>query len=267
MIYLTGVRNPAMDTFAGAGGERGPCPVGLLITPASAGLLATPGIQNLYAWVGLDNGCFSEAGRRACTPERFRATFDKCLSLWGDNLLYVAVPDVVHMTPKGPVGDWPATLAKFAEWAPVLRTWSEFVPLAIVLQDGATIESVPWSEVAAVFVGGSTDWKLGAEAEAICKHARRLGKWVHVGRVNSEKRMIRAAAMGADSADGTYLMYAAGEKAKKDPRAEAARVAGWAVAANDMLAREADPFEGLAEMMVAAGETDPWSDLVPMSGY
>ena len=33
--------------------------------------------------------------------------------------------------------------------------------------------------------------------------AKRAGKWIHVGRVNSERRIRWAASLGADSIDGT----------------------------------------------------------------
>ena len=60
-----------------------------------------------------------------------------------------------------------------------------------------------------MFVGGSTEFKLGPVAAALCQEAKARGLWVHVGRVNSRKRLRYSASIGADSADGTYLVYGA----------------------------------------------------------
>jgi len=74
-----------------------------------------------------------------------------------------------------------------------------------VLQDGATPESVPWDELAAVFVGASTRWKLSRSAELLIRMARSRGLWTHVGRVNTMGRLARVEAMGAHSIDGSQF--------------------------------------------------------------
>ncbi len=81
------------------------------------------------------------------------------------------------------------------------------MPLAIVLQDGATVETVPWDEVGAVFVGGTTEWKLGSEVRSIVAEANARRIWAHMGRVNSHRRLRYADWIGCDSADGTYLVF------------------------------------------------------------
>jgi hypothetical protein len=58
-----------------------------------------------------------------------------------------------------------------------------------------------------LFIGGDTEWKLGPVASDLAAQAKRRGKWVHMGRVNSEKRLRYADAIGCDSADGTYLTF------------------------------------------------------------
>jgi len=80
-------------------------------------------------------------------------------------------------------------------------------PAAFVVQDGATIDTVPWDTFDVLFVGGSTEFKLGAQARALIWHAKSRGMWVHCGRVNSNKRYRLMAALGVDSADGTYLKH------------------------------------------------------------
>ena len=113
---------------------------------------------------------------------------------------FVTVPDVV--------ADADATAHLFDHYAPAVA--DRGLPLAYVLQDGVLPEDVPWSAIAAVFVGGSTDWKLGEAARACVVEAKRRGKWAHMGRVNTLRRIRRAASIGCDSIDGTsYVKYRA----------------------------------------------------------
>lgn len=105
--------------------------------------------------------------------------------------LFVTVPDVV--------GNAHETRWRFANWYPVLKPFR--LPLAYVLQDGEI--TPPWPLIAAVFVGGSTAFKVGPEARAFIAEAQRLGKWVHMGRVNTVRRMMYAQQIGVDSVDGS----------------------------------------------------------------
>lgn len=59
----------------------------------------------------------------------------------------------------------------------------------------------------AVFIGGSTPWKLSPAAANLAAYAREHGKSVHMGQVNSLRRLRYAASIGAGSADGTYLAF------------------------------------------------------------
>ena len=111
--------------------------------------------------------------------------------------LFAALPDIV--------GDWEGTLVRSMPWVSQVRALG--YPVAIVLQDGATPETVPWGRIDAVFVGGSTEWKLGLQARRIVAEAKRRGLWAHMGRVNSERRLRYAKHIGCDSADGTYLSF------------------------------------------------------------
>jgi hypothetical protein len=58
-----------------------------------------------------------------------------------------------------------------------------------------------------LFLGGDTVWKLGEHARALTTEARQRGKWVHMGRVNSYKRLKYAHDIGCQSADGTYVAF------------------------------------------------------------
>lgn len=106
---------------------------------------------------------------------------------------FVAVPDVV--------GSARRTIEVFDHWAPALQEW----PLAFVCQNGIDNMPIPWDRIAAIFIGGSNDFKLGPSAARCIKAAKAIGKWCHVGRVNTPGRFEYFEKLGADSCDGTGL--------------------------------------------------------------
>jgi hypothetical protein len=113
-----------------------------------------------------------------------------------DRCRFVVAPDVV--------ADHEATLHRST---PLLAKIRSLAPVAFVAQNGATPAWVPWPTFDALFIGGDTAWKLGADARDLVKVARRNGKHVHMGRVNSAKRTLYAERIGCDSADGTYIAF------------------------------------------------------------
>lgn len=148
---------------------------------------------------GADNNCLQgfDLDRWMAMCEGLRAA---------RRLRFVAAPDAVELTPRGPRGSWEGTLWLFRRFAPWLR--SRGLPVAIVSQDGAIVETVPWDAIDALFVGGSDAHKCGPEAAYLIAAAKRRGKWVHVGRVNSKKRIDSFRTLGwldgfqPDSFDG-----------------------------------------------------------------
>lgn len=136
---------------------------------------------------GIDNGAFAKSGFE---PNAFMRTVEK-MEGERDDCLFVAVPDVV--------GEAMRTLEMFEHWAPKLRGW----PLAFVAQDGIEHVKIPWVEVAAVFIGGGDHFKMSGHAAAVVRTARAMGKWVHVGRINTPERMDRFISLNMDSCDGT----------------------------------------------------------------
>lgn len=85
------------------------------------------------------------------------------------------------------VADADATLRRFRVWEPAIHGLG--LPVALVLQDGITAERVPWDRIEAVFVGGSTHWKLSPIVIELLEEAGRRGMWRHVGRVNTLRRI------------------------------------------------------------------------------
>lgn len=151
------------------------------------GRLMRPGNGNLpddLPW-GCDNAAFT-----GFDEPRFRKMLDRMVLFPGCS--WVACPDVV--------GDATASLAQFRVWEPRLHAMG--FPVALVSQDGLTIAATPWESFECLFVGGSDSHKLGGEAQSLAREAKRLGKSVHVGRVNSIARMTYCRSIGADSFDG-----------------------------------------------------------------
>lgn len=145
-----------------------------------------------------DNGAFSQT--RTFEPDRWHAWLAKQPT---DGCLFAVVPDVV--------GDHAATLELWHEWATIVRDLGHRP--AFVLQDGCGPGDIP-VDTDCVFVGGSTDYKLSFQAVACMKAAKERGCWVHVGRVNSRRRIRWCAdiltAGGepvVDSVDGTFLAF------------------------------------------------------------
>ena len=111
--------------------------------------------------------------------------------------LWATAPDVIC----DPVG----TLVESRPWLPRMRSLG--VPAAFVGRDGCENGLVPWAEFDVLFLGGSTEWKIGPAAGALAQEAVARGKRVHMGRVNSLKRLRIAQSFGCSSADGTYLCF------------------------------------------------------------
>lgn len=158
------------------------CPVEQFLSPDKR--FKRERIESRFA---IDNGAFSgfDADAFNTLLERERPRRDLCR--------FVAVPDVV--------GSARRTLEVFEHWKEHLCDW----PLAVVCQDGQENLPIPWKAIEAVFIGGSTEWKMSQHAVACIKAAKAIGKWVHVGRVNTPGRFEYFQQLGADSIDGTGL--------------------------------------------------------------
>lgn len=153
--------------------------------------LRTPLTQYALAGVpwALENGCFKEFDR----PCWLRMLEHAERIMWeqdGSRPVFVTLPDIV--------GDAQRTVELFDAFK--LRT-NEF-PRALVLQNGIERVRIPWDDLAAVFIGGDDAFKCSPQAVAAAKTAKMLGKWVHIGRVNTAARVESWMGL-ADSLDGS----------------------------------------------------------------
>lgn len=155
--------------------------LGQMVTPISGNRLTAP------RWA-LDNGCFSDSWN----PDRWVATLDRYRSTPG--CLFAVVPDAV--------GDADETNRLWARWHGQVR--NRGYRAAYVGQNGC--RSIPAS-AGVFFIGGDTEWKLGPDARRLAAQAKDRGMWVHMGRVNTLRRLRYAARIGCDSVDGTYLAF------------------------------------------------------------
>jgi hypothetical protein len=162
------------------------------------GCITTPRQGNIIDsdWdIMADNGCFSDKWER----EEW--------SSWLDTLpkttRFVVAPDAYD-----PLGgeSHKATLKLWKEYAPIIR--EKGLTPAFVCQPGSVPSTIP-RDAEVLFIGGvvGIKWKLGPEARACAKWGKDNGKWVHMGRVNTRKRLRVALEFGCDSVDGTSLIY------------------------------------------------------------
>lgn len=159
--------------------------LGILTTPSNRNSVKTI-VQTGLPWA-VDNGAFS-----GFDAERFRRLLRRVSGQ--PRLLWVACPDVV--------GDAKRTLELFGLWGPELVAAG--VPVAFIGQDGQEDLSLPlWDEFCAFFVGGTTRWKLSQAAADLARECKSRGKLLHMGRVNSRRRIQAAFDLGCDSVDGS----------------------------------------------------------------
>jgi hypothetical protein len=158
---------------------------GLMLSPAD--VLRTEGFEN-YA---LDNGAWTAYQQKQQWDE---AAFVDAVERFGKNARFIVAPDIV-------AGGF-ESLARSFEW-----TYRLPGRVLVPVQDGISVEDLDqsplWDRIG-IFVGGTTDWKLRT-LPYWGRFARRVGCYLHVGRVNSVRRIAYASACGADSFDGTSV--------------------------------------------------------------
>lgn len=157
----------------------------ILVTPAEPRTEGFP-----YA---LDNGAWSAS--QTGLPWNEEAFVRLCSTL-GDNADWVVAPDIV----AGGL----ASLRLSEAWLPRLASVARRRLVAV--QDGMTTADVCplLGPEVGIFVGGSTEWKLGT-MRSWGMLARERGAYLHIGRVNTARRIRLCQDAGADSFDGTSV--------------------------------------------------------------
>lgn len=154
-----------------------------------AGQLLTP-LTGYKLWsdsFAIDNGAYSGFDTR-----KFNALLkrNECYR-YSDRCKFVCMPDIVRNAQR--------TLELFHHWKPNAAGW----PLAFVAQDGINDITIPWDEIEAIFIGGSTYFKTSQAVKDLIKTAHVFGKHIHVGRVNTPDRFFYFDDLGADTCDGS----------------------------------------------------------------
>jgi hypothetical protein len=164
------------------------------------GMIATPrqrlAVPDGVTWAA-DTGCYSATGYPG--DRKWLEWLTRFTPEQRSRCLFATAPDVV--------ADAAATLARSDPYLDEIHLLG-FCP-ALVLQDGLELleEEIPWDRIGAVFIGGSTRYKIGDHARRMARLARDRGLHVHMGRVNSLRRMRYAEAIGCQSVDGTLLVF------------------------------------------------------------
>lgn len=158
--------------------------------PNMLGNLFSPGAwQTPHGLYALDNGRYSQRGEEWSESD-YLALIDKAAA-HNRAPEWALCPDMV--------GDWSETKREWDRWQKRLRAtgW----PVAVAVQDGATVADVRAMHPNVVFVGGSTQWKVRT-AKMWCDEFPH----VHVARVNTVARARACWKLGAASVDGTGWM-------------------------------------------------------------
>lgn len=167
--------------------DKWPDHLGILLTPRNRNSMASVTKLNL-PWA-CDNGAFS-----GLDAESFRRMLRRVSEANLDRLLWITCPDKI--------ADATTTLQMFEEWHKEVRAAG---PIAFVGQDGQEDLVLPWEKFDCLFIGGSTRWKLSEAAGSLIQEAKDRRKHVHMGRVNSRRRLVTAMDAGCDSVDGSSL--------------------------------------------------------------
>ena len=175
--------------------------IGCMTTPAQGNIIPD------LAWWAADNGRFGKGWPGA--DEWFRWLAGQVERYGTERCLWALAPDVPF--------DAAGTLEESMEWLPRIRALG--IPAAFAAQDGCDLLGIPWGEFDVLFLAGSTEWKIGRVAHRLTQEAKERGKQVHMGRVNSKRRLQLAEWFGCDTCDGTYLAFG--------PDVNLTRLLGW----------------------------------------
>lgn len=152
--------------------------MGQLLTPSGRR-------KNWGGVFAIDNGAYA-----GFNPSAFKRLLER-ETPYKDKCLFATVPDVVCNARR--------TLEIWKYRDRLAQGW----PHALVAQNGVEDLEIPWTELAALFIGGDDRFKNSQTAVDIIKAAQVMGVYVHVGRVNGPDRFEYFADLGANSCDGS----------------------------------------------------------------
>lgn len=165
------------------------------LTLRSFGVSRHDTVKRGYA---IDNGAYGYYLRNKPFDDE---AFYKLLDTWSTGCDWVAIPDSV--------GNWQETKDMLSVWVPRLLKYK--VPLLVVVQDGSEVDDykdvrnlLDRVDIQGIFVGGTTEWKL-SNIQRLSEVCKRYNKHIHVGRVNSAKRVRQCYFAGVDSVDGSGM--------------------------------------------------------------
>jgi hypothetical protein len=140
----------------------------------------------------------------ACDNDAFTGfdanQFRRALDAYADNVdtcRFIVCPDVIC--------DAQATTRQFYAWYFEIKRYG--YPIAYVLQNGVTLDMIPWAWVDCLFIGGDDKFKFSQVIRDIANEAKARHIWLHMGRVSSQYRIIYSKSIGCDSYDGTHYIF------------------------------------------------------------
>ena len=169
-----------------------------MLSPATVRSFGVSRHHILKRGYAIDNGAYNYYLRKVDFDEK---AFYKLLDTWATDCDWVAIPDSV--------GNWEETKAMLDVWVPRLLEYK--VPLLVVVQDGSEVNNykdvhilLDRMDIQGIFVGGTTDWKL-SNIQGLSDVCKQHNKHIHVGRVNSVKRLKHCFYADVDSVDGSGM--------------------------------------------------------------
>ena len=139
---------------------------------------------------GIDNGAWTSFQK----GEPFDVdAFAGLVKKMGAGADWIVAPDIVMGGME--------SLEKSVSWLPILEG---IAPILIPVQNGMTAEDLRplVGPSVGIFVGGDTEWKESS-MPIWGRLKRETGCYLHVGRVNTRRRILLCHLAGADSFDGT----------------------------------------------------------------
>jgi len=145
-------------------------------------------------WTDFQEGLRDGLGKSYPFDAERERRFEQMVDQLGADCDFVVIPDTV--------GDRDDTMRLLAEWLPRLRGRAPL--LLIAVQDGMTPDDVRHlvRPDVGIFLGGSTEYKI-EKMQVWGNFCAAVGCYLHIGRVNTGRRIKMAAAANANSIDGT----------------------------------------------------------------